>query len=108
MSKTVGKEYLSRLQARATRALVKFCEDHGYDVGGVTELRSCLKALERGDVKAASDAYHRVPIGGMGCFNDWIVPVVFRHETPEYVQSVFDALLNEWARLMSLSEPDVT
>lgn len=106
MKRVSSDDYLSRLQARATKALIKFCEDHDNDVGSVAELRSCLKALERGDAKAAIDAYHRIPIGGMGCFNDWLVPVAFPHETPEYAQSVFDALLNEWIRLMRLSEQD--
>lgn len=102
-----GNDHLRLLQTRATKALIKFCEDHDNDVGSVRELRSCLKALERGDVKAAIDAYHRIPIGGMGCFNDWLVPAVFAHETPEYVQSVFNALLNEWTRLMSISEQNL-
>jgi hypothetical protein len=69
-------------QRQATRTLIKFCEDHGYDVGGVQELRICLSALDRNDVKSAVEAYLRIPLGGMGCFNDWLPPVVFREETP--------------------------
>lgn len=92
-------------QQRATRALIKFCEDHGDEYPAVVELRSCLKALERGNVKAAVESYKKVPLGGMGCFNDWLPPVKFSNETPEYVQAVFEALTSQWSLLMRLSLP---
>lgn len=92
-------------QQRATRALIKFCEDRGDEYPAVEELRNCLTALERRNIKAAVEAYERVPLGGMGCFNDWLPPVVFSHENPEYVQAVFEALTTQWALLMKLSLP---
>ena len=90
-------------QKRATRALIKFCEDHGNDLDGVRELRDCLKALDRKDMKSAMDCYKRIPLGGMGCFNDWLPPVVFAHETPDYTQAVFEALITQWNSTMQLS-----
>jgi hypothetical protein len=92
-------------QQRATRALIKFCEDRGDEYPSVSELRKCLRALERGDIRSAVESYQRVPLGGMGCFNDWLPPVVFSHETPEYVQAVFEALTTQWSLLMKLSVP---
>ena len=92
-------------QRRVTRALIKFCEDHGYDVGGVQELRVCLRALDRSDMKSAVEAYARIPLGGMGCFDDWLPPVVCPHETPDYVRVLFEALITQWALLMRLSLP---
>jgi hypothetical protein len=92
-------------QLRATRALIKYCEDHGYDVGGVQELRTCLKALNRKDMKSAVEAYSRIPLGGMGCFDDWLPPAVFTHETADYARAVFEALVTEWNLLMKLSLP---
>ncbi len=92
-------------QRRATRALIKFCEDHGYDVGGVEELRACLKALDKKDIKSAVEAYLRIPMGGMGCFDDWLPPVVFAHETSDYARTVFEALITQWSLLMKLSLP---
>lgn len=92
-------------QLRATQGLIKFCEDHGYDVGGVNELRACLKALTRKDMKSAVQAYQRVPLGGMGRFDDWLPPVVFPHENAEYVRAVFEALVTQWNLLMRLSLP---
>ena len=93
-------------QKRAARALIKFCEDHEYNAKGVADLRACLKALEWGDVKSAVEYYQKVPIGGMGCFNDWLPPVVFSHETPEYVEAVFEALVTQWSLAMQLSIPE--
>jgi len=92
-------------QRRATRALIKFCEDHQYDVGGVQELRVCLKALDRKDMESAVQAYLRVPLGGMGCFDDWLPATRFAHETTDYARAVFEALVTQWNLLMKLSFP---
>jgi hypothetical protein len=92
-------------QQRAARALIKFCKDHDYDYPAISDLHRCLKALEFGNIKAAVEAYQKVPLGGMGCFNDWLPPVVFSNETPEYVQAVFEALTSQWSLLMRLSLP---
>lgn len=91
---------------RATRALIKFCGDYGNEVQSTADLRACLEALEREDVETAIEYYRRVPLGGMGCFNDWLPPAVFSHETPEYVQAVFEALVTQWSLAMQLSTPD--
>ena len=92
-------------QSRATKALIKFCEDHDYDVDGVEDLRACLKSLERNNIESAVQAYLRIPIGGMGCFDDWLPAAVFSHETPEYSRAVFEALVTQWSLLMKLSVP---
>jgi hypothetical protein len=57
-------------------------------------------------MKSAVEYYLKVPLGGMGCFNDWLPPVAFKHETPEYVQAVFEALVTQWSLAMKLSIPD--
>jgi hypothetical protein len=58
--------------------------------------------LECGDLGAALEAYKKIPLGGMGCFNDWLPPAVFSHENLEYAQTVFDALVTQWSLLMRL------
>jgi hypothetical protein len=68
-------------------------------------LQICFRALDRNDVKSAVDAYLKIPLGGMGCFDDWLPPVVFPEETPAYVRSVFESLVNQWSLLMKLSLP---
>lgn len=91
-------------QERATETLIKFCDDHNYDVNGVERLRSCVKALKRKDMKSAYETYLTIPLGGMGCFDDWLPPVVFNYETPEFVLGVFEALITRWSMLMQLTK----
>jgi len=80
---------------RSTKALVKCCEDHdGAD--RARPLRDVLSALEADDRLAATQAFKRIPFGGMGTFNDWIPPVKYENETPEYVDEVFVALTVQW------------
>jgi len=103
MSTNVNEHYME-WQRKVTKALLTFCEDHKYPSLGLTEIRECLNALERGDIRRALEFYRKVPLGGrMGYFDDWIPPVVLPNEKPEYVQVVFQALLNEWDRVMKLS-----
>jgi hypothetical protein len=93
------------LQKGVTRALLKFCEDHNYPDTGLAEVRQCLEALEQGDIKTADQAFQQVPLGGrMGYFDEWVPPVVFSHETPEYVHFVFAALVAQWRSTMNVSE----
>jgi hypothetical protein len=93
-------------QRRATNALIKFCDDHEHGVDGVEELRACLKALNRKDMRVAFEIYLGIPLGRMGCFDDWLPPVVFKHETPEYNRAVFEALVTQWGLLMQLAKSD--
>lgn len=103
MSTRVNTQYVD-WQRKVTKGLLKFCEDHQYPTLGLTEIRECLKALERGDIQTAAELYRKVPLGGrMGYFDDWFPPLAFPHETQEYTQVVFQALLNEWDRVMKLS-----
>jgi hypothetical protein len=89
-------------QIRATSALLKFCEDHGYKSEWLDNIRHCLVALEAGDILSACDHFREVPLGGNGCFNDWFPPAVFGHETREYVGGVFEALTANWTATMNL------
>jgi hypothetical protein len=103
------REYSDRhlhSQRRATRALIKFCSEHGDEFPALTNLKECLIALDRGQVKEAVECYKKVPLGGMGCFNDWLPPVVYEHETLEYNQAVFEALTTQWSLMMRLSLSD--
>ncbi len=104
---TKGKEQYIDWQRKVTRALLKFCEDHNYPSLGLTEIQECLKALERSDIETAVESYRKVPLGGrMGYFDDWLPPVVFPRETAGYAQIIFQALVNEWDRVMKLSHTE--
>ena len=87
--------------ARATRALVKFCDDHGSKDSAVQDLRLCLSALEAGEKSNAIAAFKRVPICKDG-FGDWFPPAIPPLETEDYSQAVFEALVERWHRLMKL------
>lgn len=90
-----------QLMKGITRTLLKFCQDHTYPDLGLSEVRECLNALEKGDANAAVQAYQKVPLGGrMGYFDEWVVPLVFDHETSEYVHFVFAALVAQWRSVM--------
>ena len=88
-------------QLRATRALVKFISDHKGEVD--VDLAKCLGALEQKDVAAAARHARNVKILGMGSITDWIPPVVFPHETSEYLFTELEALAHNWWRLIALS-----
>lgn len=91
-------------QLRATNALLKFCYEHERIEGEyVNSIQACAKALESKDIKGAVSHFLNVPLGGNGCFNDWWPPVVYEHETDDYVWAVFEALTRYWSHIMSLS-----
>jgi hypothetical protein len=100
-----SKDYMS-MQSTATRALLKFCQDH--DVGGtyVEDLRKCLLALTSSDIESAVKHYRAIPVGNMGCLDDWSPHAACEHENDEYAREVFQALIEHWVRLMNLSLPN--
>jgi hypothetical protein len=90
-----------REQTRAARALVKFISDHQGQLDA--DLGFCLAALEAKNMEQAVHHARRVKPAGMGGITDWFPPVMFANENEEYVTEVLVALVNHWARLMSLS-----
>ena len=93
-------------QTAATKALIKFCEDHGYVSTYVDTLRKCLAALEEKDLASAVNHFRALPLGRMGCFDDWWPKAAGKHETDEYACAVFESLTERWHRLMNLSAKD--
>ncbi|MGA2496697.1 MAG: hypothetical protein ABSH20_03090 [Tepidisphaeraceae bacterium] len=91
--------YLPSLQA--TSALLKFYEDHGG--GQFNLLRECLAALEQGNRQAVEQAFKKLHRGmSHHGWTDWFPPVVSSQETEAYVQTVFEALVERWYRLLRL------
>jgi hypothetical protein len=89
-------------QVLATRVLIKFCEDHEYNTSMMTNLESCLKALQRNEIERAIKAYQSVPLGGMGCFNDRIPQPKFKNETSQSVDDLFIVLTSYWSLSMKI------
>lgn len=88
------------LEARATRALLKFCSDHQSTHPALGDIRTCLAALEAGEKSNAVAAFKRVPVGKEG-FGDWWPPSMSPQEGEEYAWAVFEALVERWYRLMT-------
>jgi hypothetical protein len=83
----------------SSRALMKFCREHRYPEGGLVRLQECIAALEADNFREAANCFRSIPLGGMGCFNDWFPPVIYDHENSDYVTVIFDSLLERCARL---------
>lgn len=85
------------LLVTTTRAMRKFVQEHE----GVQTpvLDKILASLEADDFKAASKLFKTIHFGAYG-FGDWFPPVKFANEDQEYVQVVFEALVERWHRLM--------
>jgi hypothetical protein len=88
------------VQIQTTKTLIKFCEDHDYQSPFLDDMRSCLKALQQGKIAVALAAFKKVPLGGMGCFNDWLPPTKFPNETSTYVSDLFNILVGHWNLMM--------
>lgn len=86
--------------ARTTRALLQFCTEHKCNDFYVDRLKECLAALDSNDVRGAVEAFQRIPFHKEG-FSEWWPPVVYPHETEEYVWAVFEGLVERWWRLMN-------
>lgn len=84
----------------ASRALIKFCEDHDA-LEKAQQVRAVLAAVERDDRLAATRAFKAIPFGGMGTFCDWIPSAKYPNETDEYVNEVFVALTAQWYEFAS-------
>ena len=89
-------------QRRAANALVRFCEQHQYTGPHHNKVLLCRDSLNAGNILAAVTAYKNVPLGGNGCFNDWW-PRSSDAGSFEYELATFQALVERWSRLMSLS-----
>jgi hypothetical protein len=91
------------VQLKATNALLKFCQEHNYKDPRMVHLEACKNALAEKKINMAIEEYKNIPLGGNGCFNDWWPEPVYKHETDEFAEAVFQALTERWSRLMSLS-----
>ncbi|MBE8718297.1 hypothetical protein [Cellvibrio polysaccharolyticus] len=87
---------------RSTHTLYTFCVQHEIEETHVHMLtiKCCLNHLEAGNVEKSYAAYKKVPIGGMGCFNDRDIKPFFANETPGYVNGVFEVIIFYWWQCM--------
>lgn len=96
-------DYHIREQLAATKALIKFLQDHGGH--GISEaLLSCREALEQGDVASALKYAYGVKPFGMGGITDSNPSTNSEDETAEYVRVLQDALVRNWMFWMSAAD----
>ena len=101
MEKRVYRPGAFVVEQRATRALLKFCADHGCTHSALADIRESLAALEVGEKSNAVTPVKRIHMGKEGC-GDWWPPAASPAETEEYAWAVFEALVERWYRLMRL------
>ena len=87
------------VEARATRALLKFHEEHKAIHPDLEHIRECLRALQAGEKTNAVAAFKQVWRGKEGLGDEW-PDVVFPHEDRDYTWGVSEALFERWCRLM--------
>jgi hypothetical protein len=81
--------------------LLQFCADHDYQSEYLVHIRASLDALTKDDIDGAVGAYRKVPLGGMGCFNDWGPTVLVLGESDRQARTAFDRLTRRWSNLMA-------
>lgn len=88
----------------ATRKLIAFCEEQDYKTTFLDSINACLLALESGDQKKAVSNFEAVPLGGMGCFNDWRPTpknlIRFSDRSLVKISEQFDELVKNWSLAM--------
>jgi hypothetical protein len=96
-------------QKAATRALTKFCSEHGQTEHWISQLEEISKALEARDVTHLKGLISLIRRAGMGSFHDWFPRVVFPNENQEYVECLGHALYGYWREMMdSITESENT
>ena len=87
-------------QKAVTRALTKFCRDHGHAPAWIEELNRFAEALEKRDVYSLKRGIERLSRAGMGSFLDWFPPAL-ANEDDGYVECVWNALYGHWYEQVS-------
>jgi hypothetical protein len=87
-------------QLRATRVLVRFCDEHHVDHSDLAHIRTCLSALETGNRSDALQAFRKINFGKDG-IGDWWPGSAPLSESEEDVLATFEALFERWFQLMT-------
>lgn len=80
-----------------TETLLQFCIEHGYPENSneIKCMKNCLKAIKAKDIPNIIINFKKIPLGKEG-FNEWYPNVTYKHESENYVQSIFEALISNW------------
>lgn len=87
-----------------TQALYEFCQQQdrpwSKNDKDFYKIESCLKSLEDGKPIQARSYYSQVPLGGMGCFNDWLPSQAYENPKSKYHGFKFNDLCRVWSITM--------
>ena len=90
-------------QIASTRALKRFCEQHGHASGWLERLGLCLSAMDAQEPPRLREALRPFSRAGMGSFIDWFPSSTLPSEDAEYVETLWNALYGHWReQLLSL------
>ena len=80
---------------------LQFCLEHGLPETSreIDGIKGSVAALREGDF-AKAGKYHRQLRWGKEGFNEWPPKVVYPHESPRYVCTIFITLFQRWSRLV--------
>tara|TARA_B100001063_G_C16617526_1_gene478918 strand:+ start:170 stop:460 length:291 start_codon:yes stop_codon:yes gene_type:complete len=87
-------------QISTTKALLKFCSEHGCSQFWIERLTEIVNLLVLDDKMDVLIKYKLFKGGGMGSFLDFWPEVSFEHETPEYLEVIWWSLLGHWRSQM--------
>ena len=83
-------------QINATSTLLKFCEEHGHAPNWISKLKELLILLQNGSRDEFLEKYENFKRAGMGSFIDWFPQKIYEHETDEYIETIWWALVGHW------------
>jgi hypothetical protein len=85
-----------------TNSLIKFCTEHegSHTSSKIEHIKASIEALKKGDIEAAKIHYKDMGIFQKEGFFEWYPNITFPNETREYVNVIFQSLIQRWAHLM--------
>uniref|UniRef100_Q47BY6 Uncharacterized protein n=1 Tax=Dechloromonas aromatica (strain RCB) TaxID=159087 RepID=Q47BY6_DECAR len=86
-------------QVRATKALLRFCQEHGHAPFWIEQLKECVGALEAKKDAVVCEKYALLRRAGMGSFIDWF-PRTPEGEDGQYEETLWWALDAYWLEVM--------
>jgi hypothetical protein len=88
-------------QKKATRAISKFCQEHGHALFWIEHFEKVSAALKARDFEEIKALVSLVQRAGIGSFHDWFPTVSFPIEDEEYVNCLLYSLYGYWREMIN-------
>lgn len=86
---------------KTTKALLRFCREHGHSPFWTERVAECLAALNEKDIPRVEELMRVLAQARMGSFLDW-GPAHTDGEEAEYLDTMWNALLGLWLEQMNV------